>query len=117
MNRKYWGVAIVFAAVALLVAACGGDSGDSGDTGETGEAGEAVEDAGAAEELYTANCAACHGGNLEGAMGPSLETAGADLSKDEIADVIKNGKGQMQPQTQLSDDEVEELAVWLAEKK
>lgn len=114
MNRKFWGVAIVFAAVALLVTACGGDSGDTGDTGETGDA---VEDAGAAEELYAANCASCHGGNLEGAMGPSLETAGADLSKDEIADVIKNGKGQMPAISQLSDDEVEELAVWLADKK
>lgn len=115
MGKHLW-KAMLFLAIAILpLAACGGAS----DTDEDG-AGEAVDDpadVATAEEVYDKNCASCHGGDLEGGMGPALQTAGADLSKDEIADIIENGVGQMPAQTQVSEEEREELAAWLADKK
>lgn len=39
---------------------------------------------------YAASCVACHGGNLEGGMGPSL--VGLALTAEEVADIIQNGR-------------------------
>lgn len=38
---------------------------------------------------YAASCVACHGGNLEGGVGPSL--VGLSLSAEEVAAIIQNG--------------------------
>lgn len=113
MNRHLWkGMSLLLVAL-LAMTGCAGGTSDDGD----GAAVEDPDDVVTAEQLYDNNCASCHGGNLEGAMGPSLETVGAKYSQDEIVDILDNGIGQMQPQNQLSDDEKEELASWLAEKK
>ncbi len=48
---------------------------------------------------------------------PALTNTGSKYSKEEIDDIIKNGKGQMPAQTQLSDAERESLSAWLAEQK
>lgn len=45
------------------------------------------------EAAYQKSCVACHGANLEGGAGPALK--GTTLSKEEIIEVIKNGKGTM----------------------
>lgn len=118
MYRLRWFLGLV-AVVLLFVAGCSSDSGETSDDAESAEnnTGAVAEDTANAEEIYSGNCASCHGGNLEGGMGPSLETVGANMSETEIADVIKNGRGQMPAITQLQDDEVQELASWLAEKK
>lgn len=118
MNRLRWVSGIVIA-VLLLATGCGGAPDDSsGETGSVEEnSGAAVEETADAEQIYSGNCASCHGGNLEGGMGPGLETVGANLSQEEIADIIENGRGQMPAQSQLQEGEVQELASWLAEKK
>ncbi|PTX62580.1 cytochrome c551 [Melghirimyces profundicolus] len=67
--------------------------------------------------LYSNNCASCHGQNLEGNAGPSLKNVGAEHSKEDIEQIIKNGKGQMPAQNQLSDAQRDKLAEWLAKKK
>lgn len=75
----------------------------------------AVDEAAAKEAYEKGTCASCHGGNLEGSAGPSLEKVGAKLSKDEIIDIINNGRGQMPPmKDNLSDEEKENLAAWLS---
>lgn len=71
-----------------------------------------------AEEVYTANCMACHGQNLEGAGAPKLIDIGSRMSEDEIADIIKNGKPPGMPGGLVSKpEEVTALAKWLAEMK
>lgn len=109
-----WKGIVLFLVVALALAGCGADN-----TGndEGGQATEDPADVAAAEQIYSNNCASCHGGNLEGAMGPGLETIGSKLSESDIADIIENGQGQMPAQTQVSSAERDELAGWLADKK
>jgi len=68
------------------------------------------------EKIYEQNCLSCHGSDLSGQVGPSLETIGDKLSEDEIADIIKNGKGSM-PAQQLGDEQVSAITSWLSEKK
>ncbi|MFC4411096.1 c-type cytochrome [Chungangia koreensis] len=45
------------------------------------------------ESFVQESCIGCHGNALEGAFGPALK--GTSLSKDEIVEVLQNGKGQM----------------------
>jgi quinoprotein glucose dehydrogenase len=48
------------------------------------------------KSLYAANCASCHGDDRKGsAMAPSLIDIGARRSRDQIAQVIRDGTGRM----------------------
>ncbi|WP_214824445.1 cytochrome c550 [Exiguobacterium algae] len=68
------------------------------------------------EELYAAKgCTGCHGGNLEGGVGPALTGVGERLSAEEIQNIIVNGRGQM-PAGLASAEEAEVLANWLIEQ-
>ncbi|MUV39069.1 Cytochrome c-551 [Lentibacillus sp. JNUCC-1] len=118
---KKWLMAILFGTV-LTLGACGGGGDNGGDNaggnngGDANNGGESV-DAGAAEDIYKSNCASCHGGDLGGGMGPDLTSVGADHSKEDIIDIIHNGMGQMPAQKQVSDEDAETIASWLANKK
>ncbi|WP_079527177.1 MULTISPECIES: cytochrome c551 [Halobacillus] len=109
---------------ALVLAACGGGGGEEGaDSGEGNNGGSSTEEKAnsevnvqAAEQAYEQTCASCHGGDLSGAVGPNLQEIGSKYSADEIADIIKNGKGQMPPQGGNVEN-VQNLAKWLANKK
>jgi cytochrome c551 len=91
----------------LALAACGGGGGD--------EAGG--DKAGAdPEKLFNQKCSSCHGGNLEGGVGPKLSDVGSRLSQDEIESTIANGKGSMPPKL-LEGDDASAVAEWLANKK
>ncbi|UUZ90906.1 cytochrome c [Paenibacillus sp. P25] len=71
------------------------------------------------QALYKQTCISCHGGNLEGRVGPAtnLQKVGTKLSKEQIAKQIANGGGGMPAfGTKLKPEEVEALAAWLAEK-
>ena len=46
------------------------------------------------EDLYAADCAGCHGANLEGGSGPALDTTG--LSEADISAIVAEGQGGMQ---------------------
>ncbi len=85
------------------------------DEGTEGE-GAAEVDEEAAAELYSQSCVQCHGQNLEGQVGPALNDVGSRLSKDEILDIIHNGKGSM-PSGLLKGDDADTVATWLANMK
>ncbi|TMN21346.1 cytochrome c551 [Lentibacillus cibarius] len=116
------GLLSILFGTALVLGACGGgddggtDNGDNGDTGTEEPAGENGESTAAAEEIFQNNCASCHGGDLSGGAGPDLREVGSDYSSDEIVDIIQNGKDGMPPQD-VSDEDAQALASWLAEKK
>ena len=46
-----------------------------------------------------------------------LMAVGGKYSKDEILDIIKNGKGGGMPAGVIQGEEAEMVAAWLAEKK
>lgn len=72
----------------------------------------------AAEALYKQSCIACHGNDLEGKMGPNLQMVGAKLSEQQIYKVLQNGRGGMPAfKSSLKDEEIANLAKWLAAKK
>ncbi len=103
-------------ALVLSLAACGGADDDNAEKPAENDGEETTAEAGDAEAIYNKSCVSCHGENLEGDMGPALDKVGASLSKDEILDVIENGRGQMPPGTAKGED-AEKVAEWLAEKK
>ncbi|MCJ8006854.1 cytochrome c550 [Lederbergia wuyishanensis] len=66
-------------------------------------------------EAASKTCIGCHGENLEGAGGaPSLH--GTGLSKEEIADILTNGKGMM-PKGLIPAENVDEMAEWVSNLK
>ncbi|MFD1849012.1 cytochrome c551 [Oceanobacillus bengalensis] len=124
-------LAVLFAMV-LALAACGGgdDEGaseepaDTGDTATEEPADEGTDDAAeggtvdtaAGEEVYANSCAMCHGADLSGGAGPNLTKAGSKYSAEDIADIVTNGKGTMQPQP-VEGEDLDNLSAWLAEQK
>jgi mono/diheme cytochrome c family protein len=75
-------------------------------------------DAQAAEAVYKQSCISCHGGNLEGGVGPKLSQVGGHLTEGQIVKQITNGGGGMPPfKGTLKDDQIANLAKWLAAKK
>lgn len=133
--KKQWLLLLSVFALALLLVACGGNDNESdtntgtddNKTEQTDEgttktdeqadenASNASYDADAAKASYQ-SCSGCHGGNLEGGAGPALSDVGARLSKEEILNVIKNGRPGM-PAGLLQGDEAENVAAWLADQK
>ena len=116
-------MAVLFGTL-LVLGACGGggndnanepaDNNDEG-TEESTDNGGTVDTA-AAEESFQKSCASCHGQDLSGGAGPSLEKVGADHSADDIKDIIENGQGSM-PGGLLSGEDADQVAEWLAEHK
>ncbi|RLL46648.1 cytochrome c [Oceanobacillus piezotolerans] len=102
----------------LALAACGdGEDGASEEPDDNGaaetEQGETVS---AGEEEYATNCAACHGADLSGGVGPALNQIGSKYTQDEIAEIVQNGIGTM-PAQSVAGEELENLTSWLAEKQ
>lgn len=94
-------------ALVMGLAACGGGDDEGGETAQGGDA----------EKIYSQKCSSCHGDNLQGGMGPELAKVGASKSKDEIADIIKNGTQGGMPANLISGDDLDTVADWLAAKK
>ncbi|CAH0122221.1 MULTISPECIES: cytochrome c [unclassified Paenibacillus] len=119
--RKYKLVWVIAAIAALLitVTACGAKSKPPetqtpAPGGETGTPSATVD----ADAIVKQNCISCHGGNLEGGVGPSLQAVGGKYDRNQIHDIIANGQGGMPPfQDKLSADEISAVADWLAAKK
>jgi cytochrome c551/cytochrome c550 len=85
--------------------------------GEEAQEGGAPTDTIDAAAIFAQNCSSCHGQNLEGIAAPALTTVGATYSAEEIADIIKNGKGGMPPGLLKKQPEIEAVAQWLSEHK
>lgn len=134
--KKNWLLWLSVLALALLLVACGGNDNDTDtntgtdDNNKTEQTDEGTAgtdeqaDEGASEASYDADaakasyqtCAGCHGGNLEGGSGPALSDVGSRLSKEEILDIIENGRPGMPP-GMIKGDEAENVAAWLADQK
>lgn len=107
---------VLFLGTSLVLAACGGDKADEKPAEQEGSGTTSTADSGEEAKLYQNKCASCHGGNLEGSIGPALDQIGASLSKDEIEKIINEGRGAM-PKEVIPADEATKMAAWLAEKK
>jgi cytochrome c551 len=121
MSKKRLATIFVAAAALLMLTACGGGDGNSksGNTGGQDSGGAVVAEKPAA---YNNRCLSCHGTDLKGNVGgkSNISNVGARLSRDEIYDTIANGKkGTSMPAfgNVLSEDEINELADWLASLK
>lgn len=99
-------LSLLLLGIVFVLGACGSGN----DTNEGGET------AATAEEIYEANCSACHGADLSGGAGPDLTAVGSKYSQEEIANIITEGIGSM-PAQGVSGEELETLSNWLAEKQ
>ena len=63
----------------------------------------ATSDVSEGEKVVNTSCINCHGGDLSGAMAPDLTNI--SLSKEEIIDILENGKGAMPPGTAAGEEE------------
>jgi cytochrome c551 len=120
---------IIFWAVSMLtliaIAGCGSSPPNS--TGEPFGGGKNTNSAevmaGASEQvqaLYKQNCLSCHGGSLEGKIGPktNLQQVGNRLNKEQLVKQITNGGNGMPAfGSKLKPEEAQALADWLASKK
>lgn len=114
MNKK---LLAIFIGSALVLTACGGEN-EATDK-ETSTTNEETTTANVdVEKKFQQKCSMCHGVNLNDGRGdvPDLTTVGSRLSKEEIEDVILNGRGAM-PGGQLQGEEASAVAEWLATKK
>ncbi|OUM96763.1 MAG: menaquinol-cytochrome C reductase [Thermobacillus sp. ZCTH02-B1] len=69
--------------------------------------------------VIQANCLACHGSDYQGnGPVPALAGVGDKFSKEELADIVTNGRGQMPAfGDRLSAEEIDQIAEWLAKQK
>lgn len=70
-----------------------------------------------AEKIVQQSCISCHGNNLEGSVGPNLTKIGSELSKDQILDILKNGKSGGMPAGLITGADAEAVAQYLSQKK
>ncbi|MBB6366485.1 MULTISPECIES: cytochrome c [unclassified Xanthomonas] len=70
----------------------------------------------AGAQLYATHCTACHGANRAGVPPtfPALTDVGKRLQPAQIKEKIRNGGGLMPPFSQLSQQDVDNLASFLA---
>ena len=66
-----------------------------------------------AEEFARTNCAACHGSDFTGSMGPDL----TGFDEDALKTAVREGPGAMPSysEEQISDDELDVLATFFSE--
>jgi cytochrome c551 len=93
----------------ILLAACGGGNGNNGSKQLANKGDDP-------QQIYNNKCISCHGDNLKGGIGPSLQKVGSKYSKEQILNILKNGRGQMPPNV-VQGKEAEKMAEWLANKK
>ena len=87
--------------------------GDSKDLAKEKEGGEKTEETAELnpEDFYQQSCAMCHGNQYEGVSGPALKGVGSKYSKEEIQDILTNGKGAMPPG--MAAGKEAEMAEWI----
>jgi cytochrome c551 len=66
-------------------------------------------DATAGETVFSSTCAACHGADGTGGSGPDIT---GEANASDLADIIKNGEGDMPPQD-LTDTEIADVIAYM----
>lgn len=72
------------------------------------------------QSVYKQNCLSCHGGGLEGRVGPktNLQQVGSRLTKEQIdKQITGGGNGMPAFGTKLKPEETQALVDWLATKR
>ncbi|MGG3210352.1 cytochrome c551 [Geobacillus stearothermophilus] len=108
-----WKLAAMFLGVSLALAACGGGGDNAGNNNGNNGGGDT---AASAEQIFKQNCASCHGQDLSGGVGPNLQKVGSKYSKEQIKEIIVNGRGAM-PAGIIKGEDADKVAEWLASKK
>jgi len=74
-----------------------------------------AQDVAAGAKLYAANCSACHGADRAGIAGtfPALTDVNKRLDPKQIREKIQKGGGLMPPFAQLSEKDIDDIAVFL----
>ncbi|WP_456277667.1 cytochrome c551 [Bacillus sp. AK128] len=110
-------VMVILLGLLLTLTACGG-GGDTAqeETTDGGTTTGGTTEVSEGEKLYRQSCANCHGGNLEGNIGPALENVGSKYSEEDILHIIHEGQGSM-PKGVLQGSDAEVVAAWLATMK
>lgn len=67
------------------------------------------------ETIYKKSCASCHGGNLQGAVGPTLVNIKTKYSETDIQTIIRKGSQHM-PANLINDKQSKIVANWLLAK-
>lgn len=122
-------VALIFAALALVLAGCGGEKTTSPtateqqgtiDTGTDtgGGGGGATGDAAAGKSVYaSAGCGSCHtlsDAGSSGSIGPNLDDSKPDA--DLVVERVTNGQGAMPSfKDKLSEQEIADVAAYVSE--
>jgi mono/diheme cytochrome c family protein len=101
---------LVCLCIAASLVGCGGETKEAEQSGDP----EIL----AVPLIYKQNCLSCHGGDLQGTVGPNLQKIGSQLSEEEIAEIIRAGKGGMPGfSRKLNADEIQQLSSWLVQQK
>ena len=119
MSSRRIAVALLALVLCVGVAACGDDEGsDTATTEETTTTDETTETTTAAgRDVFVANCGSCHtfsDAGTSGAIGPSLDGIGLDVSAVE-SQVRSGGGGMPAFEDQLSDAEIQAVSAYVAE--
>ncbi|MBV7504301.1 cytochrome c [Bacillus sp. sid0103] len=96
MNRLW----AIFALILLLLTGC-----------SSGKSSTAMD----GESLYKESCAACHGENLQGAVGPTIVNMKSKYSEAEVLKIVNEGTKKM-PGNLLDEEKSEIVTKWLMEK-
>lgn len=116
-------VALLVLALCVGVTACGGDDDtdatateETTTTTTTEETTTTTTEAAAGREIFVANCGSCHtlsDAGTSGAVGPSLDGIGLDVSAVETQ--VRNGGGGMPAfEGQLTDEEIVAVSTYVA---
>ncbi|NPA33577.1 MAG: cytochrome c [Chlorobi bacterium] len=106
MKRTTWVVLAIFPMILVFLTSSGMIIGEK-------ESSDSVVSKG--EMLYNLNCAGCHGPNLEGRppVFPPLTDLSERMTKEEVKELIVNGRGSMPPLKHLSEEDIQAIIDFL----
>lgn len=86
---------LLIGGLSILLVACGGDDNADSNTATNSNTSSTSETSSVSEgeKVAQSSCIGCHGSNLTGGAGPDLTNL--SLSKEELIDVLVDGKGSM----------------------